>query len=98
MLRIKFDPATDMNDITNQVPDASAAQPRHIGTEPVTGLHQRIVDQRGQLDQHLRRLKALLVALNHPQTLLSAIEGSLDAIPSLGRKDRRRSAARRLRL
>src|SRR5712691_11175292 len=72
---VKDDLPTHVKHIAYHAHDAPTAHSRDIGGEPLAGPHNRVVRQGIQLGHHLLRLKALLVALGHPQALLIAFDG-----------------------
>src|SRR6266436_3755897 len=71
---VKDDLTTAVKHVAYHAHDAPLPYSGHIGAEPLTSPHHRVVRQGIQLRHHLLRLKALLVAFGHAQALLVAFD------------------------
>src|SRR6266498_2584235 len=71
---VKDDLTTAVKHVAYHAHDAPLPYSGHIGAEPLTSPHNRVVRQGIQLRHHLLRLKALLVAFGHAQALLVAFD------------------------
>src|SRR5712692_837026 len=71
---VKDDLTTDVKHVAYHTHDAPLPHSWHIGAEPLSSPHHRVVRQGMQLGHHLLRLTALLVAFGHAQALLVAFD------------------------
>jgi hypothetical protein len=83
MKGIKAEKATDMKHITHHAQNATLGSFRN--GQPVACPDHHMVSECAQQHQHLLSVKALLIALGQPQSLLVAFQGRFDAAaPAFG--------------